>query len=154
MDQASRRGLQRRAYRLDDSAGAAIFIDHILAKEESHHLIDYQICLNQIDRILRQRDPFHEPADASRDLYVDLYEELRNDKVNGWDVDAYNSPRYFLELLRRHAFTGAFSHPKYGGNAAAAGWAYLDNELVSGRRIFDWSSSIERPLGRSETYLG
>lgn len=154
LDASSRRGLQRHAYRLDDSAGAALFIDHLLAKEESHHAVDYRICLSQMDRILRQRDPFHEPADASRDLYVELYDELKEDRVNGWDVSAYNSPRYFLELLRRHAFTGAFSHPKYGGNAAAAGWAYLDSELYPGRRVFDWSASIEQPLGRSETYLG
>ena len=34
LDRDARRGLQRRAYRLDDSAGAAIFIDHLLAKQQ------------------------------------------------------------------------------------------------------------------------
>jgi hypothetical protein len=149
LDTAARRGLQRRAYRLDDSAGAATFIDHILAREESHHLIDYKICLRQLDRILRQRDPLREPADTSMDHYRELYQEMKEDSVNGWDTDEYGSPQYFLDLLRRHAFTGAFSHPKYGGNAAAAGWAYLE-----GRFPLNWARSLEKPLGQSESYIG
>jgi len=154
LDRNARLGLQRRAYRLDDSAGAALYIDHILAREESHHLTDYRKCLRQIDRLLRQRDPTHEPADASKDLYKELYDELAHDAVNGWDRVDYGNPRYFLDLLRRHAFTGAFAHPKYGGNAATAGWAYLDQELLPGSSVFDWAQSLEQPLGRSESYLG
>jgi hypothetical protein len=155
LDREARRGLQRRTYRLDDSAGAAIFIDHLLAKEECHHLIDYRKCLKQIDRILRQRDPNHEPSDVSKDLYNEIYAELAGDSVNGWDRDDYGSPRCFLDLLRRHAFTGAFSHPKYGGNAALAGWAYLEKELTeTGESIFDWRRSLEQPIGRSFSYLG
>lgn len=155
LDTEARLGLQRRAYRLDDSAGAAMYIDHILAREESHHLVDYRKCLRQLDRILRQRDPNHEPGDASKDLYINLYEELAANQVNGWDVSDYGRPRHFLDLLRRHAFTGAFAHPKYGGNVAATGWAYLEQELTSGGvSIFDWGQSLEQPLGRSSSYLG
>lgn len=154
LDQNARIGLQRRAYRLDDSVGAAIYIDHILAREESHHLVDYRKCLRQIDRVLRQRDPAHEPTDASKDLYKELYGELASGAVNGWDHSDYENPRHFLDLLRRHAFTGAFAHPKYGGNSATAGWAYLDQELLPGTSVFDWAQSLEQPLGRSESYLG
>lgn len=149
LDAAARQGLLRRAYRLDDSVGAAVYIDHILAREESHHLVDYQKCLRQIARILRQRDPAHEPGDVSRDYYVQLYNEMAADAVNGWDRTDYGSPRYFLGLVRRHAFTGAFSHPKYGGNAASAGWAYLE-----GRFPFAWRQSLEPPLGTSGSYVG
>ena len=46
-----------RVYDMDVTVGAVNYIDNILAREESHHLIDYQICLEQIDRVLRQRNP-------------------------------------------------------------------------------------------------
>jgi len=46
--------------------------------------------------------------------------------VNGWDTADYGSPRYVLDLLRRHSFTGAFCHPKYGGNRP------VQNSIVSG----------------------
>jgi hypothetical protein len=154
LDASARLGLQRRAYRLDDSAGAAIYIDHILAREEGHYLGDYRTCLRELDRLLRIRDPLHEPADVSKDLYVELYDELAKGKVNGWKLEVYDNPRHFLNLLRRHAFTGAFSHPKYGGNAANAGWAYLAEEVAPGSDIFDWGNSLEQPLGRSHAYLG
>lgn len=155
LDIEARRGLQRRAYRFDDSVGAAVYIDHILAREERHHFNDYRKCLKQIFRLLRERDPAHEPHDASMEFFIELYNELAANRVQGWHYDDYASPRYFLDLLRRHAFTGAFSHPKYGGNAATAGWAYLDTELTpQGESIFDWRSSLERPLGRSEHYIG
>lgn len=144
------------AYRLDESVGAANFIDNILAREENHHLIDYKICLAQIDRILRQRNPFIEPREMSRELYVDLYNEMTLDKVNGWDSGKYGSPLFFLQLLRRHTYTGAFSHPKYGGNIGAAGWAYLAERLVNeqDKTLFDWRKAIEKPLGVNSDYHG
>lgn len=149
LDRDARRGLYRRVYRLDDSAGAANFIDHVLVREESHRLIDYRKCLRQIGRILRQRDPDHEPGDVSRDLYVHLYNEMASNVVDGWNTADYKNPRHFLDLLRRHTFTGAFAHPKYGGNAANAGWEYLDDEFP-----FAWNRSLEVPLGESISYLG
>ncbi|MEZ0276374.1 MAG: gluconate 2-dehydrogenase subunit 3 family protein [Roseimicrobium sp.] len=155
LDDGAKSGLQRRAYRLDDSAGAAFYIDHILAREENHHLVDYRICLRQLRRILGQRAPQQDPADVAKELYANLYNELAADNVPGWDRSEYGRPRYFLDLLRRHAFTGAFSHPKYGGNSAAAGWAYLATETADGgASLFDWRQSLERPLGTNNTYLG
>jgi hypothetical protein len=136
-------------YRLDDSAGEVNYIDNILAREERHRLSDYKICLAQIDWILRQRDPCVEPSKMSRDTYFHLYEEMASNNVPGWDYTVYNSPQFFLYLLRRHAVVGALSHPKYGGNTGAAGWAYL-----SERYPFDWRAAIEKPLGVSADYLG
>ena len=43
----------------------------------------------------------------------------------GGTTAQYSDPRKFLYILRRHAVTAAFSHPKYGGNVGTAGWAYL-----------------------------
>lgn len=79
------------AYRLDQSVGAVNFIDNILAREENHHLQDYKLCLMQIDRILRQRNPYIEPAKMSKELYIDLYNEMATDKVNGWKYEQYGS---------------------------------------------------------------
>ncbi|MFO0818650.1 MAG: gluconate 2-dehydrogenase subunit 3 family protein [Pirellulales bacterium] len=145
----ARRGVIRRAYRLDDSAGAANYIDKVLAREEAHHLTDYRICLRQIERILRQREPGLEPLDMPRDVYNAVLEEMKSNNVAGWDYAAYGSPQFFLDILRRHAFTGAFSHPKYGGNASASGWAYLQSRFP-----FDWQQSLEQPLGTSQAYWG
>jgi hypothetical protein len=144
------------AYKLDEAVGAANFIDNILAREENHHLMGYKICLQQIDRVLRQRNPFIEPSEMSREIYVDLYNEMTTDKVDGWDYSKYNSPRFFLELLRRHTYTGAFSHPKYGGNVGAAGWAYLSERFRdnNGKTLFDWRRAIEKPLGVNSDYHG
>lgn len=156
LDTDARHGIQRRAYRFDDSAGAAIYIDHMLAREEAHRGPDYKICLQQIAAVLRTRDPEHEPADVAKDLFEQLYAELALGTVAGWDTAKYQDPSNFLRLLRRHVFTGAFSHPKYGGNAAMAGWSYLEHELAdpSGSSIFDWRASLEKPLGTSASYLG
>jgi len=152
LSEDAKRGTIRGAFRIDDSAGAANYIDKILAREERHHLIDYQICLRQIDRLLRQREPAFEPENVSEDRYVTLYQQMAdgNDgSVPGWDTTEYGSPRYFLNLLRRHAFTGAFAHPKYGGNTSNAGWAFLADRFP-----FDWQRSLEFGLGRDTTYRG
>jgi hypothetical protein len=133
------------------------FIDKLLAKEENHHLLDYKICLQIIDGILRQRNPFIEPKFMSKQLYIDIYNEMASDSVNGWDKDIYSSPRYFLEILRRHTFTGAFAHPKYGGNAGASAWAFLAEKYknqATGETLFNWRQALEVPLGTSKDYLG
>jgi hypothetical protein len=144
------------AYRFDESVGEANFIDKLLAREELHHLEDYKICLSQIDRILRERNPFIEPCDVSSELFVGLYEEMATDRVVGWDYAQYQSPRYFLQLLRRHTYTGAFSHPRYGGNAGGSGWAYLGERYKdeSGHTLFDWRRVMELPFGTNEDYHG
>ncbi len=98
----------------------------------------------------------------SREIYFDLYNEMASNQVAGWDYDAYGSPQFFLYLLRRHVVTGAFCHPKYGGNAGAAGWAYLAERYAlpsggpgqQGETLFEWRRALEVPLGVNTDYLG
>lgn len=145
------------AYRLEESVGVVNFIDKLLAKEEHHNLIDYKICLDLIDRILRQRNPYIEPRFMPREMYVELYEQMAANNVPQWDYNQYNNPRYFLQLLRRHTFTGAFSHPKWGGNAGAVCWAYLSEKYrdeSTGETLFNWRKGIEKPWGINVDYLG
>ncbi len=143
-------------YVMDQTVGEVNYIDNALAREENHHLIDYRICLDQIDRVLRQRNPFVESWEVSRELILELYDEMAADNVSGWDKQKYNSPRYFLELLRRHVIIGAFCHPKYGGNYGAGGWAYLQERYRDddGQTLYDWPAAIEPPTGRNEDYIG
>ena len=149
LDRQTKDSQYRQAYRFDKSVGVVNFIDKLLAKEENHHLQDYKVCLEIIDGILRSRNPFIEPELMSKEIYIDLYNEMANNNVAGWDYELYNSPQYFLELLRRHSFTGAFAHPKYGGNAGASAWAYLAE-----RYPFEWRQAVEPPLGDSANYRG
>jgi hypothetical protein len=160
LDRAARESLYANVYRMDSSVGEVNFVDNILAREERQHLNDYKVCLRTIDRLLRQRNPYVEPSLMSRDYYFDLYNEMASNNVAGWDYSAYSSPQYFL-LLRRHVVTGAFSHPKYGGNAVAAGWAYLEERYQSAPTagqspvtLFNWRRSLEPPLGVNKDYLG
>jgi hypothetical protein len=155
-----------RAYRLDQPVGVVSFIDKILAREEAHRLIDYKICLELIDKALRRRNPYEEPSRISTTFYAELYSQMADGgNIPDWDYSRYENPRFFLQLLRRHTYTGAFSHPKYGGNAGAAGWAYLAANLrdpqtgalplAAGRAsYFDWAHSLEKPLGRNPEYHG
>jgi hypothetical protein len=57
-------------------------------------------------------------------------------------------------LLRRHAVTTAFSHPRYAGNVGAAGWAYLEYRYADSNKqtLFDWRAALERPLGTNPYY--
>jgi hypothetical protein len=165
LDRQSKDTQYARAYRLDHPIGVVNFIDKIVAREEAHRLVDYKICLELIDRVLRRRDPYEEPSKMPASMYEELYEQMANERVDGWDYSRYKSPRYFLQLLRRHTYTGAFSHPKYGGNAGAAAWAYLAHNLedpLTGElpaeddqtTAFDWSRALEKPLGRNPEYHG
>lgn len=100
------------------------------------------------------------------EMYRDLYGEMAaGQTIPEWDYTRYQNPRFFLQLLRRHTYTGAFAHPKYGGNAGAAGWAYLAANLrdpqtgalpaAAGRApYFDWARGLEKPLGRNPEYHG
>lgn len=143
-------------YRLDDSVGEVNFIDKLLAKEERHHLIDYKICIKEIDRLMRQRNPFTESHDIPKAFYSGLYDEMASGQVPGWDYGAYNNPLYFLRILRRHAVLGAFSHPQYGGNSGGAGWAFLVNRYrdANGDSLFNWREALEPPLGRNLYHTG
>ena len=102
LDKASQDSRYAQAYRMDTSVGEVNFVDNILAREERHHLQDYKICLRIIDRVLRRRNPYTEPARMSRNEYIALYNDMASNTVAGWDYQAYASPQYFLYLLRRH----------------------------------------------------
>ena len=117
LDRATRERQFPLAYRLDEEVGVVNYIDKVLARAERHHLDDYKICLSIIDGVLRQRYPGRDPADLPPEAYADLYGQMASDDVPGWDTPRYGSPRFFLLLLRRHAMTGAFAHPRYGGNS-------------------------------------
>jgi Gluconate 2-dehydrogenase subunit 3 len=166
LDKQSKFTQYARAYRLDQPVGVVNFIDKLLARQEAHRLIDYKICLELIDRVLRLRDPYEEPSRMPAIAYADLYEQMAaGGSLAGWDYSRYSSPRFFLQLLRRHTHTGAFSHPKHGGNAGGVAWAYLANNLVDPATgalpsaaatptCFDWRRGLEAPLGRNPEYRG
>jgi hypothetical protein len=149
-------------YRLDVSVGVPNYIDKILAREERHQQYAYKTCLEMIEGILRRRHPGKDPEFVDKSSYERLYAEMAADGANtalfqdGWDRSRYQSPFYFLYLLRRHAITGAFSHPKYGGNAGGMAWAYLAERYRAddGASAFDWRRAIEPPLGTSSEYRG
>ncbi len=153
---ALQQNLVEKTFLLDQSVGAVNFIDKLVAREENHYLPAYKICLELIDRVLRDRNRIAEPAAMPKSMFVALYNEMAVNQVPGWDYSRFNSPRFFLQLLRRHTFTGAFSHPKYGGNTRAAGWAYLEEKYrdSDGKTLFDWRRAIERPLGNDPDYHG
>jgi len=155
-DRQARETQYARAYRLDQPVGVVNFIDKLLAREEAHYLVDYRICLRLIDRVLRARNPFIEPSEMPREAFLELYDQLWSGAVPGWSYAEYGNPRHFLQLLRRHTFTGAFSHPKYGGNVGAAGWAYLQERFQTsgGESSFDWRRVTEQPLGTDPVYRG
>jgi hypothetical protein len=144
------------AYRLDQAVGVVNFIDKLLAREENHHLLDYKLCLGEIDRVLRLRNPFLDPGKMAKEEFIQLYEEMARDDVPGWDKSVYGSPRFFLQLLRRHTFTGAFSHPRHGGNVGGVGWAYLAEKFRTSPQetLFDWRRALEIPLGTNPDYRG
>jgi hypothetical protein len=153
-------GTVRHLYRLYESVGVANYIDKIVAREERHRLYAYKACLEVIDTILRRRHPGKDPAFIDRSSYERLYDEMANGSdtllQDGWDRNRYNDPWHFLHLLRRHAITGAFSHPKYGGNAGAMAWAYLSERYKTdhGDTALDWKQAMEQPLGTSREYRG
>ena len=138
-------------YRLDLEMGVVNFIDKLVAGPELRQLSAYKSCLKSIDTVLRGRNPYLEPKAMSREIYETLYDDMAaNSNLGGWDYNAYQSPSYFLKILRRHAFIGAFSHPKYGGNGGAFAWDYLHSAFPE----FDWGQAVEQPLGTSTEYLG
>jgi hypothetical protein len=148
-----------KAFRLDGSVGEVNAIDKLLAREEAHRLVDYRICFKQIDRALRVKEPYVDPYQMHASTYTELYNAMAASKpgdgsVPGWDYTKYDNPAHFIYLLRRHAVTTAFGHPRYAGNVGAAGWAYLAERYTDdqSRTFFDWRPAIEKPLGTSEYY--
>lgn len=156
LDRATRQQQFPLAYRLDEEVGVVNYIDKVLARAEQHNADDYHTCLFIIDGLLRGRHGGLDPLLLPADEYAALYDEMATDRVNGWDTGRYGSPRYFLLLLRRHAMTGAFVHPKAGGNSGTAGWSYLEDRFTDAGRqtLFDWRRAIEAPLGHNTDYRG
>ena len=159
LNREQRKSDMAKAFRLDDSVGEVNAIDKLLAREEAHRVIDYRLCLKQIDQSLRKQNPFLDPYEMPAEEYVQLYEAMAasrqgDNSIPGWNYTEYDNPAYFLYLLRRHAVTAAFSHPKYAGNVGAAGWAYLSERYLdaSGNTLFDWRPALEVPLGTSTYY--
>lgn len=159
LNREQRKAEMPKAFRLDGSVGEVNAIDKMLAREEAHRLPDYHICLRQIDRALRLQNPYQDPYDMPAADFDQIYDAMAasgvgDGSIPGWDYSLYDNPAFFLYILRRHAVTAAFSHPKYGGNVGAAGWAYLSErfgDLTAGT-YFDWRSAVERPLGTSSYY--
>ncbi|KUG53869.1 hypothetical protein AVL61_15170 [Kocuria rosea subsp. polaris] len=144
------------AYRLDEEVGVVNYIDKLLARSEQHHADDYHTCLAIIDRLLRQRYGGLDTLMLPLDAYAALYDEMATNVVDGWDTSQYADPQHFLLLLRRHALTGAFAHPRTGGNSGAAGWVYLESRYQNSEdeTLFDWRRALEAPLGRNTDYRG
>lgn len=156
LDRAARGEEFPLAYRLDEEVGVVNYIDKVLARPEQHNADDYHTCLAIIDGLLRARTGGKDPLQLPIEDYAQLYNEMATDQVEGWDTSRYGSPRYFLLLLRRHAMTGAFVHPKAGGNSGAAGWSYLEGRFTDGQgqTLFDWRRALEVPLGHNTDYRG
>jgi hypothetical protein len=155
LDRARREDQFPLLYRLDEEVGVVNYIDKLLARSEQHNADDYRTCLSIIDGLLRSRFGL-DPLMLSPEVYADLYAEMATNRVEGWDTSRYGDPKSFLLLLRRHAMTGAFAHPKSGGNSGAVGWMYLESHYrdEEDRTLFDWRRAIEAPLGRSADYRG
>jgi hypothetical protein len=149
-------------FRMDIPAGVANYIDNILAREERHHLTSYRICLSLIDAVLRRRNPEIEPVDLPDTEFKRLFDDMKNGAdalfQDGWNRTAYTNPSYFLYVVRRHSWTGAFSHPKYGGNPGGLAWSFLGETYRTTANLsvtaFDWQRAIEPPLGTSNEYQG
>jgi hypothetical protein len=147
-------------YRLDVSLGVANYIDKAVAREERHRLYAYKTCLQMIRAILARRFPGKDPEYLDEGIYVGLYTEMADGVPSlfqdGWDAARYSNPADFLLVLRRHAITGAFAHPKWGGNPRGMAWMYLAERYRAddGETAFCWQQAIERPLGESDEYRG
>ncbi|MBO3752408.1 gluconate 2-dehydrogenase subunit 3 family protein [Streptosporangiaceae bacterium NEAU-GS5] len=154
LDRARRTAEFPLAYQLDEEIGVVNYIDKLIAREERHNADDYHTCLKIIGDLMRGRG--QDPLTAPSDRYAELYAQMETEHVDGWDYARYDNPRYFLLLLRRHAMTGAFVHPRRGGNSGAAGWAYLEERFRdgNGQTLFDWRRAVEAPLGHNIDYRG
>jgi Gluconate 2-dehydrogenase subunit 3 len=147
--------LPRNVYELDQAIGVVNFIDKLLAREESHNQQDYHICLREIERVLRQREPYADPENVPDTTFEQLYKDMGSVPA-GWNTSLYDNPSHFLRMVRRHVILGAFAHPKYGGNAMAVGWRFLEERFrdSAGNSVFNWRLAVERPLGTNDEYIG
>jgi hypothetical protein len=163
----ARLGLEARTashlHRLDIAVGAANYIDKIIAREERHHRYAYKTCLALLATILARRNPGRGIEQLPEAEFTRLYDEMADASrwsaltADGWVLPRYDNPAYFLWLLRRHVWTGAFAHPNWGGNPGGMAWAYLAEAYRTtappGLTAFDWRQAIELPLGTNAEYL-
>ncbi|MFI9201185.1 hypothetical protein [Streptomyces sp. NPDC053048] len=156
LDRERRRAEFPLAYQLDEEVGTVNYIDKVISRQERHLADDYHTCLRIIGDLVRARSGGRDPAVVEPELYTDLYVQMADERVDGWDYGRYASPRHFLLVLRRHAMTGAFVHPRHGGNSGAAGWMYLESRFrdAGGATLFDWRRALESPLGHNTDYRG
>jgi hypothetical protein len=150
LDPATLGASRSNLYRFDQPAGVVNFIDKLISGPELHYRDDYKACLREINRLLRLRNPYQEPAQMPEEMYVAMYEQMGRGDVPGWDAGVYDNPAHFLRTLRRHCFMGAFSHPKYGGNPGGFAWDYLAEAFPP----FAWREGLEPPLGTNAAYRG
>ena len=97
LDKQTKETQYTNSYRLDQPVGVVNFIDKLLARQESHRLVDYKICLTQIDRVLRFRNPRFEPAKLADTDYEELYAEMAAEdgsKIPAWDYSAYSKSTF------------------------------------------------------------
>jgi hypothetical protein len=120
MQRGANEGNVGHLYRLDVGVGATNYVDKVVAREERHRLYAYKACLEMLDAVLRARHAGRDPEFLEESSYTRLYDEMADAKrwpalfADGWNPARYGDPGHFLWLLRRHAMTGAFAHPKYG----------------------------------------
>ena len=135
--------------------GVVNFIDKLLARQERHHVINYQLCLSEMKQVLLRLNNTQEPEDMDEYFYARLFEIMEKNDFSVWNKAKYDNPAYFLKALRRHIITGAFSHPRHGGNTQALGWQFLA-DLLSNKpedNLFDWRQALEIPLGNNKDYI-
>ena len=144
------------AWRLDQPVGVVNFIDKMLARYENHHLSDYQICLTQIETIIRVRNPLLDLEAVSKEEFIKLYQEMATGKVDGWDYNAYQSPDYFLKILRRHTYTGAFSIRDTEATSAPLAGLTLKRRIATKRtvRASIGATQSSSRWERGSSYLG
>ena len=156
-DKRARETAFHQAFRLEQPIGAVNFIDKLVAREERHRLVDYKICLRLIDDVLRGRFPGMRTGRCQQGrVSGPVSADGGQARWMAGTRAGTSSPNFFLQLLRRHTYTGAFSHPKYGGNAGAAGWAWLEHRFrgPEGRRAASTGSvRSNRRIGASADYV-
>ena len=149
-------------HRLAAPVGATNYIDKLVAREERHRLHAYKTCLAMLARILSRREPGTDIESMPHRRFAELCSQMARYPealfADGWDRRLYRDPAHFLWLLRRHTWTGAFAHPKYGGNTGCVAWDWLAQTFLTTETppstAFDWRRAIEPPLGTSEDYRG
>ena len=106
--------------------GAVGYLDRALAGHDRHLREAYQLGLDALDRVARERcgTGFADCPPAEQDLIIA-------------DLEAGELPRFqvpdqreFFHILRGHLQEGLFADPAHGGNRDKAGWRFLGHPGV------------------------